>query len=79
MPPPGGMPPMPGGKPGKMGHSTVKEAAGYAQSLGVKTLVLFHGTDNDYENRQMAYTAEAEKEFSGQIFVPYDLDVIELT
>lgn len=77
---PGGMPPMggPGGKPGKMGHSTVKEAAGYAQSLSVRTLVLFHGTDNDYENRQRAYTAEAEKEFSGRIFVPYDLDVIEL-
>ena len=78
-----GMPGMPGGPggpggPGKMGHSTVKQAAGYAQSLGVQTLILVHGSDNDLEHRQEKYTAEARQAFDGTIYVPYDLDVIEL-
>lgn len=77
--PPGGMPPIGPGGPGKMGHSTVKEAAGYAKSLNVNNLILFHGSDNDLENRQAAYTAEARQTFDGGIFVPYDLDVIDLT
>ena len=80
---PGGQPPMgppPGGKgPGGPGHSTVKQAASYAQSLHVRNLVLFHGSDNDLESRKARYTAEAETAFSGRIFVPDDLDVIELT
>lgn len=75
---PGGMPPMPGGKPGKMGHSTVKEAAGYARSLGVKTLILVHGSDNDLDTRKADYIAEASREFDGGIYAPNDLDVIEL-
>lgn len=66
------------GKPGKMGHSTVKEAAGYAKSLGVETLILVHGSDSDYQNRQAAYTKEAREAFDGEIYVPYDLDAIEL-
>ena len=78
-PPPGGMPPGgPGGKPGKMGHSTVKAAAGYAQSLKAKNLILIHGSDNDLENRKQAYIAEASEEFTGVIYAPNDLDVIEL-
>lgn len=77
---PGGMPPMPGGPggPGKMGHSTVKQAAGYGASLGVKTLILVHGSDSDMEGWQTAYIREAREKFDGEIFAPYDLDVIEL-
>lgn len=85
MPPvggPGGMPPMPGGPGGKgapkMGHSTVKQAAGYAESLGVKTLILMHGSDNGLETRKQDYIAEARQEFTGEIYAPDDLDVIEL-
>jgi ribonuclease Z len=62
-----------------MGHSTVKQAAAYAQSLQVKNLILFHGSDDDLAHRKVAYTQEAQQEFSGNIFVPDDLDVIELT
>ena len=76
--PGGGMPPMPGGKPGKKGHSTVKEAAGYAASLKVDTLILIHGNDNDLAHRKEKYIAEASEAFSGRIFAPNDLDVIEL-
>ena len=87
-PPPGGKggpPPMgkggPGGPPpgGKgPGHSTVKQAASYARSLRVKNLLLFHGSDNDIQNRKAAYTAEARTEFDGPIYVPDDLEVIDL-
>ena len=73
---PGGPPP--GGKGGP-GHSTVKQAAQYAQSLGVERLLLFHGSDNNIQNRKAAYTAEAKTVFSGPVWVPDDLEVIELT
>lgn len=57
----------------------MKQAAAYAQSLQVKNLILFHGSDDDLAHRKVAYTQEAQQEFSGNIFVPDDLDVIELT
>jgi len=85
---PGGHPGGPGGKGGPggpppggkgPGHSTVLQAAGYAQSLNVENLVLFHGSDNDLPTRKQRYTAEAARAFSGNILVPDDLDVIELT
>lgn len=76
---PGAGEPLPGmKKPGGMGHSTVREAASYAESLGVKNLILFHGSDRDLANRKKAYTAEARQAFQGNIFVPNDLDVIDL-
>lgn len=74
MPPPGGKP----GKPGRMGHSTVKEAAGYGESLGAETLILVHGSDNDLSNRKEKYMEEAFEVFAGKIYAPNDLDVIEL-
>lgn len=73
---PGG-PGAPGG-PKNMGHSTVKQAAEYARSLGAGTLILVHGSDHHLERRQTAYMEEARREFGGEIYVPYDLDVIEL-
>ena len=74
---PGKGPGGPGG-PGNIGHSTVRGAAKIAEGLHAGTLILVHGSDDDLENRQKAYTEEAASEFSGRIFVPYDLDVIEL-
>lgn len=81
---PGGPPPGPGGpmspdgKPRKMGHSTVKQAASYAQSLKAENLILVHGSDNDIENRKAKYIAEASEEYTGVIYAPNDLEVIEL-
>lgn len=81
---PGGPPPGPGGpmtpdgKPRKMGHSTVKQAASYAQSLKAENLILVHGSDNDLENRKEKYIAEASLEFTGKIYAPNDLEIIEL-
>ena len=62
----------------QMNHSTVREAATSAQSLGVPNLVLIHGEDQEIETRKARYTAEAETVYSGKIYVPDDLDVIDL-
>ena len=74
-PPPGGKGP---GRKGGPGHSTVKQAAEYAKSLAAENLILVHGSDNDLETRKARYTAEARTVFDGPIYVPDDLDVIDL-
>ena len=64
-------------KPYEKHHSTCKEAAELAQKLGVKNLVLYHTEDKTIDTRKKAYTAEAKQYFSGNIYVPDDLEVIE--
>lgn len=44
----------------------------------MKNLILYHASDNDLENRKRLYTEEAKQYFNGNIYVPDDLDVIEL-
>lgn len=65
-------------KPYEKMHSTAKTASEIASSLNVKNLVLYHAADNDLENRKSRYTEEAKEYFNGNIYVPDDLDVIEL-
>ena len=65
-------------KPHKMRHSTVADAARLAETLGVRHLVLWHTEDTTYDQRKALYTAEAREYFSGEVYVPYDLEVIEL-
>ncbi len=65
-------------KPYEKGHSTVKTASEIASSLNIKNLVLYHANDNDLENRKRLYQQEAMQYFKGNIYVPNDLDVIEL-
>ena len=59
-------------------HSTVKTASEIAESLNVKNLLLYHSNDNDLKNRKRLYTEEAKKYFSGNIYVPDDLEIIRL-
>ncbi len=64
--------------PEEMSHSTVKEAAMNAESVGAKNLILFHTEDTaTFGRRKELYTAEAKECFSGNVFVPDDGDVIE--
>ena len=49
-----------------------------AAELGVKNLVLYHTEDKTIATRKVRYTAEAKSVFSGAVYVPDDLDVIEL-
>ena len=62
----------------QMNHSTVLRSAKAAEALGVPNLVLIHGGDQEIALRKKRYTAEAERAFSGKVYVPDDLDVIEL-
>ena len=63
-------------KPYEKHHSTVMDAARCATDLNAKTLILFHTEDSDLEHRKENYTKEASKYFSGHVFVPNDLELI---
>jgi len=65
-------------KPYEKNHSTVKDASEIATQLNVKNLVLWHTEDKNIEQRNQLYTAEGKMYYNGNIFVPYDLEVIEL-
>ncbi|OGY35174.1 MAG: hypothetical protein A3E36_00670 [Candidatus Andersenbacteria bacterium RIFCSPHIGHO2_12_FULL_45_11b] len=65
--------------PEEISHSTAKEAGANAQKVQAKNLILFHTEDKlTFGNRKELYAAEAKKEFSGNVFVPDDGDVIEV-
>ena len=59
-------------------HSTVKDACELAEKLGVKNLLLYHTEDKNIKRRQERYRAEGEQYFHGNLWIPEDLDVIEL-
>jgi len=58
-------------------HCTVKDAAIIASKIKAKNLLLYHTMDYDLKNRKKLYTEEASKYFSGNIFVPDDLEIIK--
>ena len=65
-------------KPYEKCHSTVKDAAELAESLGVWHLLLWHTEDANIRKRKSLYKKEAKKYYKGIIFVPYDGEIIEL-
>ena len=65
-------------KPYEKCHSTALDAGKLAEELGVKNLILYHTEEKTLANRKENYTREAVKNFKGRIFVPDDLEVIEL-
>ena len=65
-------------KPFEKHHTTAAEAAKTAATLGVENLLLYHTEDKNILRRRELYTAEAREYFGGNIFVPEDLEVIEL-
>lgn len=62
----------------RVGHSTVAEAAAIAEQVGAQNLLLYHTEDGDLAGRRERYTAEAQEHFSGAVYVPDDLEQIEL-
>lgn len=64
--------------PYKKAHSTAKDAAECAEKLGVKNLILYHTEDRTIATRKERYTAEGSRYFSGQLYVPEDLESFEL-
>ncbi len=65
-------------KPYEKHHSTVLDAARLASELAVRNLILYHTEDRTLDTRRERYTAEARTVFSGRIFVPEDLERINL-
>lgn len=61
--------------PEKIRHSTVKETAEQAERFGVRNLILWHTEDRaTFGQRRELFTEEAARHYSGNVFVPDDLE-----
>ena len=65
-------------KPYEKHHSTALDAGKLAAQLDVKNLLLYHTEDQTLSTRKQRYSEEAGQFFSGQIYVPDDLERIVL-
>lgn len=65
-------------KPYEKHHSTVKDACELASSLNAQNLILYHTEDKSIKSRKELYMEEGMKYFQGKLYVPYDLEVIDL-
>lgn len=65
-------------KPYEKHHSTVKDACELADQLKIKNLVLWHTEDQNLSQRKELYTAEGKLYYHGNLFVPNDLEALEL-
>ncbi len=59
-------------------HSTVKDACELAERLGAKNLLLYHTEDRNLSRRKEMYRQEGEMYYHGNLWVPDDLDTLEL-
>jgi ribonuclease Z len=59
-------------------HSTALDSGKLAEQLNVKNLVLYHTEDTNLAQRKVRYTSEVKTVFSGEVFVPDDLEKIKL-
>ena len=59
-------------------HSTVKDACELAEELHVKNLLLYHTEDKNILQRKKLYTNEGRRYFKGNLFIPDDLESVEL-
>ena len=65
-------------KPYEKHHATAKDACENAKSLNAKAVVLYHTEDKSLDSRKKRYTAEGREVYTGDIYVPDDLEVIML-
>ena len=61
-----------------MCHSTVGEASKIAQYVNAKNLILFHTETDTLNSRKEKYEENAKLYFNGNVFVPDDLEIIDL-
>lgn len=64
--------------PYEIHHSTVKDACEMAERLGIPNLVLYHTEDDHIADRKALYSREGTMYYHGNLFVPNDLETIEL-
>ena len=65
-------------RPYEKHHSTVVDACNIAEELGVRNLVLYHTEDKNLARRKELYAAEGQPHFTGNLWIPDDLESIEL-
>lgn len=65
-------------KPYEKHHSTVKDACELAEALNIKNLILYHTEDRNRKNRKELYREEGKQYYTGNLFVPEDLECFEL-
>lgn len=65
-------------RPYEKHHSTVKDACELAEKLGVQNLLLYHTEDKNLANRKELYVEEGNRYFNGNLFVPDDLETLEI-
>lgn len=59
-------------------HSTVRDACTLAERLHVRNLILYHTEDDHLVDRCHLYTAEGLQVYHGSLYVPEDLETIEV-
>ncbi len=59
-------------------HSTVREACVFAQRMRAENLLLYHTEDRNLPGRKKLYCREGKAWFAGQIWVPEDLESLDL-
>ncbi len=64
--------------PYQKNHSTAWDAGCHAADLKARNLVIYHTEEDNLSNRQASYFREAAENFKGPIYIPDDLDSIEL-
>lgn len=65
-------------KPYEKHHSTVKDACMIAQKYNIQNLILYHTEEENLINRKELYIQEGQEYYRGNLFVPDDLESIEL-
>lgn len=59
-------------------HSTIEYSAKIAQFYHIKNLILSHCNDNNLKNRKEIFKREASKYYNGNVFIPNDLEKIDI-
>ncbi len=65
-------------KPYEKHHSTVREAAQLAKRLEIENLILYHTEEKNLARRKELYTEEGKQYYSGNLYVPYDLETFNI-
>ena len=66
-------------KPYEKHHSTVKEACELAESFGIPNLLLYHTEETHGKERKKLYVEEGRQYYHGNLYVPDDLELFDLT
>jgi len=66
-------------KPYKKHHSTVKDACEIAESFRIPNLILYHTEEKNLLHRKQMYKQEGKRYYSGNLFIPDDMETIDLS